>query len=110
MSYTYCKDKYPRTIEEFETIVEDMIKVFCSKQKDYGPSNIGMGAETIDTEEQKKKSLMALSVRMNDKVQRMLNLTMNNLDPENETIEDTFKDLAIYSVMGLIVSRKVWGK
>ena len=53
---------------------------------------------------------MALSVRINDKVQRLLNLTTTDKEPNNESLEDTFMDIANYAVMSLIVKRKQWGK
>jgi hypothetical protein len=80
------------------------------KQQDYGPKNIGMGSEVVDTEQKVKLSLMALSVRINDKVQRLLNLTTTDKEPNNESLEDTFIDIANYAVMSLIVKRKQWGK
>ena len=87
-----------------------MLELFCDKQADYGPTNIGMGNAVVDTDEDVKRSLLGLSVRMNDKVQRLLNITLNDRKPNNESVEDTLMDLANYSVMALIVMRKVWGK
>ena len=86
------------------------LELFCLKQQDYGPKNIGMGSKVVDTDEKVKRSLLALSVRINDKIQRLLNLTMNNQDPNNESIDDTLIDIANYAVMALIVQRKQWGK
>ena len=54
--------------------------------------------------------LLALSIRMNDKINRMINLLRNNKEPNNESIEDTLIDLANYSVMALIVKRGKWSK
>tara|TARA_R100000655_G_scaffold24022_11_gene48304 strand:+ start:381 stop:731 length:351 start_codon:yes stop_codon:yes gene_type:complete len=101
---------YPEMISEFEHITHDMLQLFCLKQSDYGPTNIGMGSDVVDTDEKVKRSLLALSVRINDKTQRLINLTMNNKDPKNESLEDTFIDIANYAVMALIVNRKLWGK
>jgi hypothetical protein len=53
---------------------------------------------------------MALSIRINDKVQRLLNLTTTDKKPNNESLEDTFIDIANYAVMSIIVQRKLWGK
>tara|TARA_R100000700_G_C3125131_1_gene112553 strand:+ start:124 stop:504 length:381 start_codon:yes stop_codon:yes gene_type:complete len=102
--------KYPSTYEEFTKINDQMLELFCDKQADYGPTNIGMGNAVVDTDEDVKRSLLGLSVRMNDKVQRLLNITLNDRKPNNESVEDTLMDLANYSVMALIVMRKVWGK
>ena len=102
--------KYPSTYEEFTKINDQMLELFCDKQADYGPTNIGMGNAVVDTDEDVKRSLLGLSVRMNDKVQRLLNITLNDRKPNNESVEDTLMDLANYSVMALIVMKKVWGK
>ena len=53
---------------------------------------------------------MGLSIRINDKVQRVLNLTLNNQEPNNESLEDTYMDIANYCIMALIVMEKKWGK
>jgi len=109
-AYTEIEEKYPEMINEFEHITHDMLQLFCMKQLDYGPKNIGMGEVVVDTDKKVKRSLTGLSVRMNDKIQRMLNLVLNNREPENESIEDTLIDIANYAVMSIIVQRKVWGK
>jgi len=103
-------DNYPNTCKEFEDIQSEMFELFLRKQADYGPTNVGMGSEVVDTDDKVKRSLIGLSVRMNDKVQRLLNLTLNNKIPNNESLEDTFIDIANYAVMALIVQRKQWGR
>ena len=103
-------DSYPNTCKEFEDIQSEMFDLFLRKQADYGPTNIGMGSEVVDTDDKAKRSLIGLSVRLNDKVQRLLNLTLNNKEPNNESLEDTLIDIANYAVMALIVQRQVWGK
>ena len=109
-AFDKMEKKYPKMLNEFMDITHDMLNLFCMKQQDYGPKNIGMGAEVVDTDEQVKLSLMALSVRINDKVQRLLNLTTTDRKPNNESLEDTFVDIANYAVMSIIVQRKLWGK
>ena len=103
-------DEYPNTCKEFEDIQSEMFELFLRKQADYGPTNVGMGSDVVDTDDKVKRSLAGLSVRMNDKIQRLLNLTFNNRDPKNESVEDTLIDIANYAVMALIVQRQVWGK
>ena len=103
-------DEYPNTCKEFEDIQSEMFELFLRKQADYGPTNVGMGSDVVDTDDKVKRSLAGLSLRMNDKIQRLLNLTFNNRDPKNESVEDTLIDIANYAVMALIVQRKQWGK
>jgi len=100
---------YPQTAKEFHNILDEMFKLFATKQLDYGPSNISMG-QTLETEEERNWSLTALSIRMNDKLQRLMNLLKTKKTPNNESIEDTLIDLANYSVMALIVKKGKWGK
>ena len=104
------KVRYPKTLKEFETIQKEMLYLFCEKQLDYGPTNIGMGKSKDKTNEDVRLSLMGLGTRLNDKISRFLNLTMNCKEPKNESIDDTLIDIANYAVMALIVRSKLWGR
>ena len=96
--------------KSFQLITEDMFDLFKRKQADYGPTNIGMGNRTINTDEDVEKSMIGLTVRMNDKIQRLMNLILDRKDPQNESVEDTLIDIANYAVMAQIVINKEWGK
>jgi hypothetical protein len=101
------QDKYPETIASFKDVTQLMLELFSVKQSCYGPGNISMGGN-------KELALLALSIRMNDKVQRLLNI-LHNRDGENpmensESIEDTFMDLAVYGVIAMTVFKDKWGK
>ena len=102
--------KYPQTTKQFKAIQQIMYQLFVLKQNDYGPSNIGLGVSVVEEDEDISKSLIGLSIRMNDKVSRLVNLTMNNKEPNNESINDTLVDIANYAVMALIVKERSWGK
>ena len=104
------EEKFPITCESFQLITENMFELFKRKQEDYGPSNIGMGKSILETDEDVNKAMIGLSVRMNDKIQRLLNLTFSGKEPNNESVEDTLMDIANYAVMALIVRNKEWGK
>jgi len=105
----YIEETYPETAKEFRKIQEEQYETFCKKQMDYGPSNISMGTgvgETINT----KLATTALVIRINDKVQRLLNLVVSNdRDAQNEPVEDAFKDLSVYGIIAQIVKNKKWG-
>jgi len=103
-------EQYPNMCSSFESICEEMFELFKKKQADYGPTNIGMGNRTIDTDEDVQKSMIGLTVRMNDKIQRLMNLILDNRDPQNESVEDTLLDIANYAIMSKIVIDKDWGK
>ena len=105
----YIEKEYPETAKEFKRIQEEQYEVFCKKQMDYGPSNISMGTgvgEAIN----KKLSTTALVIRINDKVQRLLNLVVSNdRDAQNEPVEDAFQDLSVYGIIAQIVRNGKWG-
>ena len=65
----------------------------------------------LATDSEKRLSLVGLIVRINDKVQRLLNLMVkNNRDAQNEPSIDAFKDLACYGIIAQIVKNGKWGK
>ena len=106
----YIEKNYPQTAKEFQRIQFEQWLLFCKKQMDYGPSNISMGTP-LKTEDEKRLSLVGLIVRVNDKVQRLLNLIVkNNRNAQNEPTVDAFKDLACYGIIAQIVQNGKWGK
>tara|TARA_Y100001963_G_scaffold86615_1_gene119770 strand:- start:944 stop:1429 length:486 start_codon:yes stop_codon:yes gene_type:complete len=106
----FIEKTYPETAKEFQRIQFEQWETFCKKQMDYGPSNISMGTSLI-TDDEKRLSLVGLIVRINDKVQRLLNLVVkNNRKAQNEPTEDAFKDLSVYGIIAQIVKNGKWGK
>jgi hypothetical protein len=78
----------------------DLLKVLVDKQRDYGPKNISAAPGG---------PINGLLVRMNDKIQRLINLTYDNPnDPANETIKDSYADLANYCVIAMMVLDNKW--
>ena len=96
---------YPETMEEIRKISDDLYKLFAKKQHDYGPGNIMMNGD-------KELALLAIAIRMNDKVQRLLNILHNNKGKTavKESLKDTFQDLSIYGVIAQIVLNDNWGE
>ena len=106
----YIKENYPETEEMFQKELNNMYLTFCSKQFDYGPNNIAMGT-LLSNEKEISMSLLGIIVRLNDKVNRLVNLaTKHDFKAQNEPIEDAFLDVAIYCVMALIVKSGKWSK
>ena len=106
----YIEENYPETAKEFQRIQFEQYLLFCRKQMDYGPTNISMGTQ-LKTDSEKRLSLVGLIVRINDKVQRLLNLMVrNNREAQNEPSIDAFKDLACYGIIAQIVQNGKWGK
>ena len=106
----YIEKNYPETAKEFQKLQFEQWALFCKKQMDYGPSNISMGT-SLNTDDEKRLSLVGLIVRINDKVQRLLNLMVkNNREAQNEPTIDAFKDLACYGIIAQIVQNGKWGR
>jgi hypothetical protein len=76
------------------------MSVLLKKHKDYGPRNIA---------DAPGGPINGLRVRIHDKVARINNLidTGSN-QPEYESMEDSFKDLANYAIIALLVMRGKW--
>lgn len=85
-------------IKEFDKIVSEMRKTFIAKNKDYGDDNIRLLGEN------------GVYVRMWDKISRLKQLVWNNQKNavKDESVEDTYKDLANYAIIGLIFRRGKW--
>ena len=106
----YCEEIYPQTCEEFKNILDEMYNTFCKKQRNYGPGNISVGTP-LQTKEDIKLSLSGLWFRKNDKINRLKQLVvLGQPDEVGESIEDTYEDLAVYSVISLLVNRGKWAK
>jgi len=106
----FIEQQYPQTAEEFKRLQLEQYELFCKKQMDYGPTNISMGTP-LATDSEKRLSLVGIIVRINDKVQRLLNLIVkNNREAQNEPSIDAFKDLACYGIIAQIVQNGKWGK
>ena len=106
---SYIEAHYPETAKEFQRIQFEQWETFCKKQMDYGPSNISMGTG-VGKAVNVKLATTALIVRINDKVQRLLNLVVtHNREAQNEPVEDAFKDLSVYGIIAQIVKSGKWG-
>ena len=86
--------KKPKTFEEACYMVGLQIeRTVIEKQKDYGQDNIlAFGDKGI-------------VVRLWDKASRLKNLVWNNKSPKNETITDTYRDIAGYAIIAIMLER-----
>lgn len=84
---------YTREVNEFINEAEELADLYAKKNNDYGNS-FDKGMNNIG---------MAYGVgRIYDKVGRLVNLTKHpNNQQINESVDDTLKDLACYSIMML---------
>jgi hypothetical protein len=76
-----------------------MAELLIRKQKDYGPKNIS---------DAPGGPLNGLRVRMFDKLARINNLIETGVKPENESMRDSFIDLANYAVISMMVLDNNW--
>lgn len=88
-----AKEDDPVIIVEWLMAVQRITETFISKNKDYGTKNITSGWTS------------GVVVRLGDKVSRLWNLVLNlhkrNVD---ETVEDTFLDVAAYAIIGYLMA------
>lgn len=80
-------------------IIDELGNLLISKQRDYGPGNINNAYGG---------PLNGLMVRMGDKWERLKNLLDSGNIPQHESIEDSFKDLANYCIIAMMVQRGKW--
>jgi hypothetical protein len=80
-------------------ISKELSELLISKHKDYGPKNISQAPGG---------AINGLRVRMHDKLARINNLIDSGASPEHESLEDSFKDMANYAIIGLLVLRGKW--
>ena len=104
-----CRKINPKTVEEFEKILNEMLETFCKKQLDYGPQNITLGGN-LEKDDEKNFALVGLWMRMNDKMQRIKNMVLSKKNAQNEPLTDSWLDLSMYAIICRIVDKKIWGK
>jgi len=76
-----------------DEILSELRELMIKKQKDYGHDNILEFGE------------LGVLVRANDKMARLKNLIQNDKEAQNESIEDSWKDLANYAIIALLLRR-----
>lgn len=84
-------------VEKFKNIADELCELYEAKNKAYANSF----GDTY-----KKLGIISAVTRISDKYNRLCNLATNpDIDNLGESIEDTLKDLASYSIMTLIELR-----
>lgn len=102
--------KYPEMFGQFKKILGEEYETFIKKQADYGPGNIMLGGN-IDNDDDVKLAIKGIVIRMNDKINRLVTLTLkSDREPQNESVLDTFQDLSVYAKIAQVVMAQKWGK
>jgi hypothetical protein len=103
------EERHPEMMQEFQKIQREQYELFAQKQMAYGKGNIMLGGD-IGVEEDRVAAIRGITIRLNDKMQRLLNLVLKGVvNPlKNESVSDTFMDMSVYGIISLIVERGEW--
>ncbi len=88
------KQLSPQHLEEaFAIVCQELLETFIKKHKDYGKGNI------LSIKE------LGIAFRETEKVERLKNLLLQSNQPQNESIDDTWIDVAVYGVIAIMYRR-----
>jgi hypothetical protein len=88
-------------VKEVGLIFDEAEKLLLKKHKDYGPKNISGSPGG---------ALNGLRVRIHDKLARINHLYDTGSSPENESLRDSFIDMANYAIIALLVLDDKWDR
>lgn len=86
-------------IDTVRNLLDEAGDLLLRKQMDYGPTNISRAPGG---------PINGLRVRMHDKIARINNLLDKGVDPQNESLRDSFIDLLNYSAIAIMVLENKW--
>jgi len=88
-------------VKAVSTTYDEAEKLLLKKHKDYGPKNIsGSPGGAVN----------GLRVRMHDKLARINHLYDSGATPENESLRDSFIDMANYAIIAMLVLDGKWDR
>ena len=99
----FMMKEYPTLMNSIKNHMNTCFVLMAKKQMDYGMGNIAMNGN-------KKLALLGIMIRINDKVQRALNILEKDQDPNNESLEDTAQDITNYGAIFNTVLNDEWKK
>jgi len=77
-------------VEQMKTIQQEALELFERKNKDYGDAFANYG-------------IIGVLVRLNDKMQRCINVSKTEIHLVDESLKDTLLDMHNYSAMALML-------
>jgi len=84
--------KKAKTLDKsFEQVNEELLKMFLKKHKDYGKGNILANGE------------LGIAMRISEKIERLKHLLLTQNTPNNESIDETWTDIAVYAVIARLL-------
>ena len=91
--------KDPKYLDEaFVRVCQELLVMFKKKHKDYGKGNI------LDMGE------LGIAFRISEKFNRIKHLLMQGKKPENESVEESWIDIAVYAVIAVLLKRNWFQK
>lgn len=91
-------DLYPKHVvtmlEYLPELFDEIRDLLCQKGTDYGPHNLSRFGE------------LGILIRVSDKIDRLISMGKSTAAVIDETIEDTWKDIAGYALLALVERRK----
>jgi len=89
----------PKYLDEaFGQINDRLLKIFIKKHQDYGKENI------LEIKE------LGIAFRISEKISRLKNLLASGKIPSNEAIDDSWVDIAVYSIIALLYRNGLFQK
>ena len=90
------RTEFEKAVSKKYIEAEDLL---LRKHRDYGPKNISASPGG---------AINGLRVRIHDKLARINNLYDSGATPENESLRDSFMDMANYAIIALLVLDGEW--
>lgn len=88
------KSKTTTSLDQaFADVNQELLKLFIKKHQDYGKGNILAIKE------------LGIALRITEKVERLKNLLATGKQPANESIKETWKDIAVYSIIAVLYNQ-----
>ena len=79
-----------------EKVLKEISKLIRRKNQMYGDGNVdAMGIEGV-------------ILRITEKIERLKHLRKIGLNPDEETLEDTWQDIIGFGIIGLMLQRGTW--
>lgn len=92
--YNRIMNTKPQHLDEaFEEVCKEITELFIKKHHDYGKENI------LEMEE------LGIAFRASEKIARLKNLLREQRTPTNESLEETWKDIAVYAIIAILYRR-----
>lgn len=94
-------------LEGFKVIIQEMYELTAAKNADYADADDAFANFRLVEDLGVVKTEEGIVVRMSDKFKRLTNLLHREGQVKDEGLEDTLKDLSVYSILLLLYLRSI---